>query len=59
MQTAAGEISRNSVYDHLLLGNEERKADVGLWNILQRIVYDYGTLSRRNVKEALDVSFGT
>lgn len=59
MQTAAGEISGSSVYDHLLLGDEERKADVGLWNILQRIVYDYVTLSRRDIKEMLEVSFET
>ena len=32
------------------MGDEERKADVGLWDTLQRFVYDYVILSRRRRK---------
>lgn len=50
METAVLEISWSSVYDHLHLGDEERKADVSLWNILPRVVYDYVTLKRKRSK---------
>jgi hypothetical protein len=38
LETDEGENSGSSVYDRLLLGIEERKADVRQWKVLQRPV---------------------